>query len=274
MGSGDQPVAGGLHGAGSAQRALSSGRVKTVDGLTHKDLLDLEALRVQGFKEVEAQIQRELEKRKGENSGSGSFQSVLGEGGVGQGSKTPVDPALGQLVMPPGLSGSSVPAAATAPVVNVGENLNENLRNLELPKLSPDSTSVDFGDWLTIVGPLMSDLSGTSSQWWALVLDAAMKTYAAWVTSTPLQRLRLKVLSPVELAKWPRTEQRAVTMLLAAIPDQIRRELISSRKLQSIEILYTLLCRFQPGGVHEKTSLLKDLTENRLGDGTWDDQLS
>ena len=110
----------------------------------------------------------------------------------------------------------------------------------------------------------MSDLSGTSSQWWALVLDAAAKTYAAWVASTPLQRLRLKVVSPTELAKWPRTEQRAVTMLLAAVPDPIRRELISSRKLQSVEILYALLCRFQPGGVHEKTSLLKDLTENRL----------
>ena len=54
-------------------------------------------------------------------------------------------------------------------------------------------------------------------------------------------------------------------MLLAAVPDPIRRELISSRKLQSVEILYALLCRFQPGGVHEKTSLLKDLTENRLG---------
>ena len=86
---------------------------------------------------------------------------------------------------------------------------------------------MDFGDWLAIVGPLMSDLSGTSSQWWALVLDAAAKTYAAWVTSTPLQRLRLKVVSPNELAKWPRTEQRAVTMLLAAVPDPIRRELIS-----------------------------------------------
>ena len=54
-------------------------------------------------------------------------------------------------------------------------------------------------------------------------------------------------------------------MLLAAVPDAIQRELISSRKLQSVEILYALLCRFQPGGVHEKTSLLKDLTENRLG---------
>ena len=180
------------------------------------------------------------------NSGSGSFQSVLGEVGVVQGSKTPVDPALGQLVTPPGLPGlpgPAVPAAvAPAPVVSVGENLNENLRNLELPKLPPDSTSVDFGDWLAIVGPC-----GTSSQ---------------WVTSTPLQRLRLKVVSPTELAKWPRTEQRAVTMLLAAVPDPIRRELISSRKLQSVEILYALLCRFQPGGVHEKTSLLKDVMEN------------
>ena len=73
-----------------APKALSSGRVKTADGLTHKDLLDLEALRVQGFKEVEAQIQREMEKRKGENSGSGSFQSVLREVGVVQGSKTPL----------------------------------------------------------------------------------------------------------------------------------------------------------------------------------------
>ena len=194
MAGGDQHAASGPHGDG-AQRALSSGRVKTADGLTHKDLLDLEALRVQGFKEVEAQIQREMEKRKGENSGSGSFQSVLGEVGVVQGSKTPVDPALGHLVTPPGLPGlpgPAVPASVTpAPVVSVGENLNENLRNLELPKLSPDSTSVDFGDWLAIVGPLMSDLSGTSSQWWALVLDAAAKTYAAWVTSTPLQRLRL-----------------------------------------------------------------------------------
>ena len=50
------------HIGDGAQRALSSGRVKTADGLTHKDLLDLEALRVQVLKEVEAQIQREMEK--------------------------------------------------------------------------------------------------------------------------------------------------------------------------------------------------------------------
>ena len=146
----------------------------------------------------------------------------------------------------------------------MGESLTESLRNLELPKLAAESNAVDFGDWLALVGPLMADLGGTSSQWWALVLGAATESYAQWTQSTPLERLRLKVGSPQELSRWPRTEQRAVTMLLAAIPEPLRKDLISSRKLKSIEIIYALLCRYQPGGVHEKTVLLKDITENRL----------
>ena len=73
---------------------------------TYKDLLDIEAFRVQALKDVEARIPMEIHKRKRENSGSGSFQSALGEVGVGQGSKTPVDPTLGQLVTPPGLPAS------------------------------------------------------------------------------------------------------------------------------------------------------------------------
>ena len=146
----------------------------------------------------------------------------------------------------------------------MGESLTESLRNLELPKLAAESNAVDFGDWLALVGPLMADLGGTSSQWWALVLGAATESYTQWTQSTPLERLRLKVGSPQELSRWPRTEQRAVTMLLAAIPEPLRKDLISSRKLKSIEIIYALLCRYQPGGVHEKTVLLKDITENRL----------
>ena len=188
---GGQPGASGLHGErhGSAQGALSSGRVKTADGLTHKDLLDIEA-RVQALKDVEAQIQMEIHKRKGENSVSGSFQSVVGEVGVRQGSKTSVDPTLGQLVMPPGPPARPVIPPAVTAATNVGENLTENLRNLEHQKLAPDSTSVDFGDWLAVVGPLMADdLSATSCQWWAF-----WSCRRRW-TRTP----------PDALALWPRT---------------------------------------------------------------------
>eukprot|EP00435_Cladocopium_sp_Y103_P058194 s73_g20.t1 len=101
-GGGLQPGASGPQGTiqDAAHGALSSGRVKTSDGLTHKDLLELEALRVQGFKDVEAQIQREFLRRKGEASGSGSFQSVVGDvgQGVGYGQKTLADPSADQLV--------------------------------------------------------------------------------------------------------------------------------------------------------------------------------
>lgn len=67
--------------------------------------------------------------------------------------------------MPPG---PTAPADAPAFVVNVAQNSRENPRSLELPKL-------DFGDCSAIVGPLISDLSGTSS----------LETWAALVTSFP-----------------------------------------------------------------------------------------
>ena len=276
---------------GGSQQALPSGeRVKVENGLTHKDLLDLEAMKLQGMRDLEAQIQREMLKRKEEASGgSGSFQSVVGDGAAAAQSHLCTPPGILQPsasgvhmdqhgTMPQGMStgpwgaGGLPPhnppghgqfqggmQAAGAPMM--GESLTESLRNLKLPKLAAESNAVDFGDWLALVGPLMADLGGTSSQWWALVLGAATESYTQWTQSTPLERLRLKVGSPQELSRWPRTEQRAVTMLLAAIPEPLRKDLISSRKLKSIEIIYALLCRYQPGGVHEKTVLIKDITE-------------
>ena len=110
----------------------------------------------------------------------------------------------------------------------------------------------------------MADLSGSSSQWWALVLAAANEAYARWQVSTPLERLRLRVVFPLDIYRWPRTEQRAVTMLLAAVPDEIRREMIANRKLNSMDILFTLLCRFQPGGASERASLLRDISDPQL----------
>ena len=166
-----------------------------------------------------------------------------------------------------GLSGGQVPRAPQQPPTqppHFGETLNESLRSLELPKIPQDCSALDFGDWLAVVGPLMADLSGSSSQWWALVLAAANEAYARWQVSTPLERLRLRVVFPLDIYRWPRTEQRAVTMLLAAVPDGIRRAMIASRKLNSMDILFTLLCRFQPGGASERASLLRDISDPQL----------
>ena len=53
-------------------------------------------------------------------------------------------------------------------------------------------------------------------------------------------------------------------MLLAAVPEQVRRDVVASRKMSSVEIVFTLLCKFQPGGAQERTMLLQELNENRL----------
>jgi len=71
--------------------------------------------------------------------------------GCGLGSVTPpIPPAL-----PP------FPASVSGNLQNsggFGENLSENLRTVELPKLSIDATALQFGDWLSIIDSLMGYL--------------------------------------------------------------------------------------------------------------------
>ena len=54
-------------------------------------------------------------------------------------------------------------------------------------------------------------------------------------------------------------------MLLTAIPEDVRRDLISSRKLSTSEIVFRLFTVFQPGGPQERAQLLKEVSEDRLG---------
>ena len=48
------------------------------DGLTHRDLLELEALQAQALKNVEIQIQQEIARRKASAGGSGSYGTPQG----------------------------------------------------------------------------------------------------------------------------------------------------------------------------------------------------
>ena len=238
-----------------------AGPVVPGDGsLSHRDLLELEALKVQMFQEVEAKILEQMKKRSqaGSQQGSASYHSASG-GGAGIG---PVSAASFPMSPPMGCGASVGGQAAVG-----GEALTESLRMLELPKLAEGSSPLEFGDWLAVVGPLMSDLSGSSGYWWSLILDAAGQAYTQWAVSTPIDRLRQRVVVPDEARQWPRTEQRAITMLLAAVPEVVRRELIATRKMSSVEALFALLCRYQPGGPSERAMLIrliKEISDNKL----------
>ena len=57
----------------------------------------------------------------------------------------------------------------------------------------------------------------------------------------------------------------ALAMLLGAIPDPIKEEVISARKLTTDQVLYKLCITFQPGGASERTKLLQNITDSKCG---------
>ena len=70
--------------------------------------------------------------------------------------------------------------------------------------------------------------------------------------------------SPVpslELTKpeWSRLERRASTLLLMAVPEGQREELISAKRLSAMAIICQLLVTYQPGGLAEKELILRSL---------------
>ena len=68
------------------------------------------------------------------------------------------------------------------------------------------------------------------------------------------------------LTVWPRTERRALAMLLQAVPEHVRSEVISARKLTTDQVLFRLYCTYQPGGATERTRLLSAISDCRCGE--------
>ena len=124
----------------------------------------------------------------------------------------------------------------------------------------PASSWRRFGDWVTVIGPLMADISGSAQEWWKDFLQRAESTYTEWLIATPLEKLRLKPSLGEGHVHNHRVEQRGLSMLRAALPDPIRREIISARKMSATEIMFRLHQIYQPGGTSERGNLLKNLT--------------
>ena len=143
-----------------------------------------------------------------------------------------------------------------------------NHRTVELPELSDgDLTPLILGDWLEVVKPLMMDLSPQASRWWILVVEESYKYYHEWRRATPMERLHISPESMVVKMDptLHRTEQRGISLLLKAIPSAVKETVIAERLLSTTGILFTLLKNFQPGGSSERTLLLKELSEIKVG---------
>ena len=221
--------------------------------LSQRDMEELEEIRKKGVQDLEQRLKEELQRRGG--GSTESFKSMANQVSARGGRGVEFTP----LITPPGLHGEG----GVQQSGGSGESLTESLRSMELPKLDESTTAVGFGDWLTVIQPMMADISSTSSRWWAMTLDGAVQAYQQWAVSSPLEKLRMKIVQSEESKKYPRTEQRAVTMILAAMPEEPRREAIAARKLSVSELLFRLFITYQPGGQKERAALLMELADEK-----------
>ena len=149
-----------------------------------------------------------------------------------------------------------------------GESKVEDVKAVpELPRLEVKDNERELmpliaGDWLATIGPSLRDLSAHATEWWTEVLEVAQSYYAKWLGSGPVERLILVPERPSRFDKgaFIRVEQRAVSLLLKAVPQQIKEDVVAMRRLTTIEIIGTILTTYQPGGLKERTALLKYLT--------------
>ena len=109
--------------------------------------------------------------------------------------------------------------------------------------------------------PLIADVSVSAEEWWAVTLKGVDELYTQWLASDPLQRLRLDTGTSSAATRWPRTERRMTSLLLQAVPDNIKAEAVAARKLSVTHLLFTLFVKFQPGGQGERVTLIRFLTE-------------
>ena len=136
----------------------------------------------------------------------------------------------------------------------------------ELPPLGPEAC-LAFSDWLHNVKPALGDVSDSSEELWSLILIESTKWYTNYLKLDPLGRLAFKPVPTGDLAqpKWQRVSRRMETMILGAMPSQVKEEISSAR----VEGLFPLLCKlfvvYGPGSLTEREIGLRHIQDPPAG---------
>ena len=80
---------------------------------------------------------------------------------------------------------------------------------------------------------------------------------------SPLERIKHPCEAPPEitLEKWQGVERRVSSLILQAVPQTVRDELVASRRMTTFAVITYLLVAYSPGGVSEKQNILGSLEE-------------
>ncbi|CAE7937584.1 unnamed protein product [Symbiodinium sp. KB8] len=97
--------------------------------------------------------------------------------------------------------------------------------------------------------------------------EAANQAYVRWLATSPLERLSIqKEFDQVTLVQPQHAllEQRCVTLILQALPDELRVDIVASRHLSVAGMIFRLMTVFQPGGASERATMLRFLVTPKV----------
>ena len=138
-------------------------------------------------------------------------------------------------VMTPAIGQPSIGTGASGGVDSRPEEPAKYISELpKLPQADLSSSAVVCGNWLAQIKQIFMGLSPSADVWYSSVELAANQGYSQWLVADPLGRLSLdpsSVVALFDVHKFQRVESRAVTLLLAAVPNSVRDDIITNRWL-------------------------------------------
>ena len=133
-----------------------------------------------------------------------------------------------------------------------------SLPSLQSP--SGNESAVALQDWIEVIDGPLRDISDSSSWWWDAVKERAQESYRKWVALGPYERLALKppTADDLEKGKFSRLSARTAGMMLQAMTESVRTEMVARAITRSpVALLFRLCTMYQPGGeikVRRRTS--------------------
>ena len=149
---------------------------------------------------------------------------------------------------------------------------NENLKGVTelapLPELNGD-TGVEFSDWLYVTEQAVGAMSDSASTWFERTLMVVKEAYARYQIASPLERLAVAPKVGPELLepKWVRLDRKVMTLVLAAMPKMVKEDAVTHRVNSVASALFRLHVLYSPGGIAERTAILKHLEGASPGEG-------
>ena len=123
-------------------------------------------------------------------------------------------------------------------------------------------------DWLHKIRPAIHNLAPRAHEWWSQVTTEARSWYDKWCGAGLLERAGIKGEPSEHLLSetYVRLEARILAMLCKAVPNNIYELALSARNTTCVGLIFLILKTYQPGGLLERSELLKGLTNLQVAD--------